>query len=172
MEKRCVLVAAEEHLQELGLVPTLGLLEGRMTASHQRWLGLPAFSRGASWLIVIQMSLFQVAIKAGEGDRECCDGFLSQQQVHPGHPHQCWGIEIGTQAAKIGFGGGFRMDLHVLLPLWVAWGGGGYVCVSLKNPMGVGSSALEGYPLLKHPFVPPDCAGLELREGIPVLLLF
>lgn len=42
----------------------------------------------------------------------------------------------------------------------------------LKNPMDVGSTPLEGSPLLKHPFVPPDCVGLELREGIPVLLLF
>lgn len=103
-------------------------LGGCVAASHECWLGLPVFSRGASWLIGIKMRLFWVAIKAGEEVGGCMGlrsilQHLPSQQILPGHPHQHRGTAMGTRAAKIGFlGFFFHVDLHAVMPIWVAWG--------------------------------------------------
>lgn len=46
-----------------GAGSSLKSLGGLMAASQECWL--PVFSRGASWLIVIKIGLFPVAVKTG-----------------------------------------------------------------------------------------------------------
>lgn len=133
-------------------------LGGHMAA----WLGLPGFSRGASSLVVMKMGLFWAAVKAAESVRECMElwSILQHplsQQVLPGHPHQYRRPAMETHASKNGISGGFPRGLaHPRAYL----GGPGV----LKTPMDAGRvSLLEA----SRP-----AAGWELREGIPVLLLF
>lgn len=57
---RCLLVSGA------GAGTSLKSLGGLMAASHECWPGLPAFSREASWLIVIKIGLFHVAVELGE----------------------------------------------------------------------------------------------------------